>query len=65
MREIAYGRFERLLTLPKGIDSSQVKASYQHGVLELTMPASPEVTGRKIPVEVGMQDNKQLEHQAA
>jgi HSP20 family protein len=41
--EVSYGRFERSLTLPKGVDSDQLKASY-HGVLELTMPA-PASTG--------------------
>jgi HSP20 family molecular chaperone IbpA len=48
------GRFERSLTLPKGVDSDQLKASYQHGVLELTMAASPQLAGRKIPIEIGM-----------
>jgi hypothetical protein len=32
------------------------KTGYQHEVLELTMPASPELTGRKIPVEIATQD---------
>jgi HSP20 family protein len=63
-REISYGRFERSLTLPKGVQSDQIKASYQHGVLELTMPASPELVGRKIPIGVEMEDKKQIEHQA-
>jgi len=65
MREVSYGRFERSMTLPKGVDSGQLKASYQHGVLELTMPASPELAGRKIPIGIGTEEKKQLEHQAA
>jgi HSP20 family protein len=64
MREVNYGRFERSLTLPKGVKGDQIKASYQHGVLELTMPASPELAGRKIPIEIGT-EKKQLGHQAA
>jgi hypothetical protein len=52
------GRFERSLTLPKGVDSDQLKASYQHGVLELTMAASPQLAGRKIPIEIGMEEKK-------
>jgi HSP20 family protein len=65
MREVSYGKFERSLTLPKGVESGQIKASYQHGVLELTMPASPELAGRKIPIEVDTEEKKRLEHQAA
>jgi HSP20 family protein len=63
MREVSYGRFERSLTLPKGVESGQIKASYQHGVLELTMPAAPELEGRKIPIEIGTEEKKRLAHQ--
>jgi HSP20 family protein len=63
--ELSFGRLERALTLPKGVESGQVKASYKHGVLELTMPASPELVGRKIPIETATEEKKQLEHQAA
>jgi HSP20 family protein len=63
--EVSFGRLERTLTLPKGVESGQVKASYRHGVLELTMPASPELVGRKIPIETATEEKKQLEHQAA
>jgi HSP20 family protein len=58
-------RFEHSVTLPKGVDSDQIKASYQHGVLELSMPASPQVTGRRIPVELTAEDKPKIEHQAA
>src|SRR5690242_18055476 len=64
MREASYGRFERSLTLPKGVKTDQIKASYQNGVLELTMPASLELAGRKIPIQIGTEDKKQIEHQA-
>ncbi len=60
-----YRRFEHSLTLPKGVLRDQIKANYQHGVLELSMPASPEAMGRKIPVEVGREERTQLEHKAA
>jgi HSP20 family protein len=60
-----YRRFEHSLTLPQGVLRDQIKANYQHGVLELTMPVSPEVMGRKIPVEIGGEGHTQLEHKAA
>ncbi len=62
--EISYGRFERSMTLPKGVQGDRIKATYRHGVLELTMPASPELVGRKIPIEVQAEEKKQIEQQA-
>ncbi len=62
---VSYGKFERSVTLPKGIKSDQINAKYKHGVLELTMPVSPELAGRKIAVEIGTEEKKKLEHQSA
>jgi HSP20 family protein len=64
-REGNYARFEHSLTLPKGAQADQINACYEHGVLELSIPASLEVMGRKILVEIGKEDRAQLEHQAA
>jgi len=50
-REVAYGKFSRSMTLPEGVDADQVKASYKNGVLEITMPAPKQVTGKKIQIE--------------
>jgi HSP20 family protein len=61
----SYARFDRSLTLPKGVKSDQISAKYEHGVLELTMPALPELAGRKIAVEIGTEEKKKLEHKAA
>jgi HSP20 family protein len=36
--EIAYGRFERTLRLPAGVDTSQAQATYRDGLLEITLP---------------------------
>lgn len=49
--EFSYGSFMRTLTLPRGVDASSVQASYQDGILEVTvaLPAtSPEAT--KVPI---------------
>ena len=51
-REVAYGSFERTLTLPKGIKTEDIRASYQNGVLELTIPIPKESATRKVPIEV-------------
>ncbi len=52
LKETAYGAFERCLTLPEGIDTEKVHASYKNGVLEITMPAKKEALPRKVTVEV-------------
>src|SRR4029079_13623974 len=37
--EIAYGSFERSIRLPEGVEADKIHASYDKGVLEITMPA--------------------------
>jgi HSP20 family molecular chaperone IbpA len=37
---VTYGRFERSVVLPEGIDADAVRATYRHGVLEMTIPRS-------------------------
>lgn len=51
-REVAYGSFERSLTLPKGIKTEDIRASYQNGVLELTIPIPKESATRKVPIQI-------------
>ncbi len=36
--EIPYGRFERTLRLPPGIDSDAAQANYRDGLLQITLP---------------------------
>ncbi|MGO9061131.1 MAG: Hsp20/alpha crystallin family protein [Candidatus Binataceae bacterium] len=51
-REVSYGSFERTLTLPKGVKTEDIRAAYQNGVLELTIPVPKEAATRKVPIEV-------------
>lgn len=50
-QELSYGKFSRTMTLPEGVDASQVKASYKNGVLEVTVPAPKQLESKKIQVE--------------
>jgi HSP20 family protein len=50
--EIAYGSLERSLRLPGKIDADKIKASYDKGVLEITMPAPKELAPKKVSVKV-------------
>jgi len=50
-REIAYGRFERVVKLPGGVNPDQIKASYNNGVLELTVPLPEQSQTRRVPIQ--------------
>jgi HSP20 family protein len=47
-----YGRFSRSIPLPEGINAEEVQATFQNGVLEVTMPAPRrEQRGRRIEIQ--------------
>ncbi|AMV36619.1 Hsp20/alpha crystallin family protein [Planctomyces sp. SH-PL62] len=46
----AFGRFERVLTLPDSLDAESVDARLANGVLSLTLRKRPEAQVRKIDV---------------
>lgn len=50
--ERVYGSFYRALTLPKTVDANNIKASYQNGVLELTLPKIEEAKPKQISITV-------------
>jgi HSP20 family protein len=56
-REMSYGRFQRSVALPEGVDASQLHATYDAGILDVTVPL-PTKEKHKVKVEVGTQ--KQL-----
>lgn len=51
-REVSYGAFERRMSLPEGAIADQAKANFKNGVVEVTIPLTKEVQGKKIPLEV-------------
>lgn len=51
-REVSYGRFERAVDLPEGVDTDTIKATYHDGVLEITMKAPKEMVAKKVPITV-------------
>src|SRR5687768_6696784 len=46
------GRFQRTLTLPVMVDSRKVEASYQDGILTVTLPKAEEAKSKQIEVKV-------------
>ena len=51
--ERSYGRFERLIPLPEGCDTKDVRATFDNGVLEVTLKAPQ---GRSSARRVEIQD---------
>ena len=51
--ERTYGVFERAFTMPASVDPKNIKATYDHGVLTITLPKSERAKPRQISVEVG------------
>ncbi|MBI5467808.1 MAG: Hsp20/alpha crystallin family protein [Deltaproteobacteria bacterium] len=50
--ETSLGVFERTITLPEGVDTTNIHATYKNGVLEVTMPAKAEALPKKVKVEL-------------
>lgn len=50
--ESVYGQFARSFTLPKTVDTQQIQARYQDGILKLVLPKREETKPRTIAVEV-------------
>jgi HSP20 family protein len=50
--ERTYGAFERSFTLPATVDANAIKASYESGVLTVTLPKVEKAKPRQIEVRV-------------
>lgn len=62
-RETFYGKFERQVTLPQGVEADKISARYENGVLEIQVPLPAELAGRKIPIQV--KETKKIGSKAA
>lgn len=49
--ECIYGAFERVLDLPYPVDENNISASYENGILEITMQRASVDNGRTIKVD--------------
>lgn len=52
LREISYGAFERHFSLPAGVQTGELKATFENGILEITVPAPAGAKARKIDIEI-------------
>jgi HSP20 family protein len=62
--ERAYGRFERVLTLPEGVDAEAITASFDKGVLTLSVPKPEQVKPRRIQIS-GASAQRTIEGEAS
>jgi len=51
VRERRYGRVTRSVRLPQMVDFNSAEANFEHGVLTLNLPKSPDAQPRSIPVK--------------
>ena len=51
--ERSYGAFSRSLKLPEGVDASAIKAQFEKGVLEITIPKPEQPQPHKVAIAVG------------
>jgi len=51
--ERSYGSFRRALTLPEGVDPEAVTATFDKGVLQVTVPKPEQQAPRKVQITVG------------
>jgi HSP20 family protein len=63
-RERFYGSYQRSFTLPQGVDSSKIMASYVEGVLEIHIPKGEAVKSRRIQVGTNVKkaEGKSAQH---
>jgi HSP20 family protein len=49
-REIRYGAFQRQLRLPPTVDADKAEATFENGLLKLSLPKKPEARSRSIKI---------------
>ena len=50
---LTYGRFEKWIELPEGLDLDKMTANFHHGVLDIRIPLLGHAKARAVPVSVG------------
>lgn len=50
--ERSYGRFERTVTLPEGVDADKAEAKFKKGVLSISIPKKPEARSARRKIEL-------------
>jgi HSP20 family protein len=59
--ERRYGSFTRSIALPQNVEAEKIEASFENGVLEVTVPKVPEAKPKRISVNVKDGGSRTLE----
>ena len=59
--ERRHGTFSRTVGLPQGVSEDQIKAAYDAGVLEISVPKPEQAKPKKITVQVGGTEPRTIE----
>ena len=59
--ERSYGSFRRSLRLPEGVDAGAIKATFDKGVLEITVPKPEAAKPHKVQITVGGDESPAIE----
>ena len=57
LKETQYGKFQRTINIPYGVDSSKIKADLKNGVLIVTIPKSEKSKPNKIVINKPLLEN--------
>jgi HSP20 family protein len=52
-RQLPYGRFERVLDLPNGLDLDKLQAQLHEGVLDIRIPVAQAMKPKQIQIQTG------------
>jgi len=50
--ERSYGKFQRIITIPVEVDQSKIKATYENGVLSITLPKTEKEKPKEIEISL-------------
>ena len=59
--ERVHGKFQRQILLGEGLDTEHLKATFEHGVLTVTIPVAERAKPRKIDVEITGSEQKSID----
>jgi HSP20 family protein len=59
--ERATGTFRRSLTLPEGVDAGAITASFETGVLEITIPKPQQRQPQRVQINLGTPESPEIE----
>ena len=60
IEEMSYGKFTRCFSVPRDADAEKIRAKYEHGMLDITVPLSAPAGERKIPIAGAKERKRKL-----